>query len=253
MKRTILALGCATLIFASCKNETKKTDDSEMDNTEEMTNAEDMDQAGEWQVLFDGKNMDEWKAFNSDTVSSQWKIEGDALAFTPAEGDRAGSENLITKESFGDFELEMEWKISEGGNSGIMWGVQEGDQYSEPYLTGPEIQVLDNERHPDAKNGPNRTAGALYDMVPPSEDVTKPAGEWNKVVIRIDHENNIGSVTQNGTEIVTFEVNGEGWDKMVANSKFKDWEDFGASKTGHIALQDHGNKVWFRNIRIKEL
>src|SRR5690606_3501297 len=160
---------------------------------------------------------------------------------------------IITKEKFTNFELSLDWKISEGGNSGIMWGVQEGEKFNEPYLTGPEIQVLDNQKHPDAKNGPKRQAGALYDLVPPSNDVTKPAGEWNQTIIRIDHEANRGTVTLNGTLVTQFPLHGEEWENLVSDSKFRDWDDFGKNKTGHIALQDHDDKVWFKNISIKKL
>jgi len=148
----------------------------------------------------------------------------------------------------------LEWKIAEGGNSGIFWGVHEDSKFGEVYQTGPEIQVLDNERHPDAKvNGKLHQAGALYDMVAPSEDVCKPAGEWNHCIITINHTANSGTVVLNNVEIVKFPVHGAEWDAMVANSKFKDWEGFGIYKTGHIALQDHGDKVWYRNIKIKEI
>lgn len=251
MKKTLLILGCSALALTACKNEKKDSAETDIKETEEMATTEDKEQ-DEWQELFNGENLDGWKAYNKDSVSSQWTVQDGAIAFTPSDAVE-GSENLITEEEFGNFELSLEWKISEGGNSGIMWAVQEDEKFSEPYLTGPEIQVLDNERHPDAKNGPNRTAGALYDMVPPNEDVTKPAGEWNKEVIHIDHEENIGWVMLNGTKVVEFPLHGEKWEEMVNNSKFKGWEGFGASRTGHIALQDHGDKVWFRNIKIKQL
>jgi len=114
--------------------------------------------------------------------------------------------------------------------------------------------VLDNERHPDAKANPKfHQAGALYDMVQPKHDVCNPAGEWNLCVLKVNHETNQGSVTLNGIEIVSFPVHGEEWNALVANSKFKDWEGFGKHQTGHIGLQDHSDKVWYRNIKIKEL
>lgn len=202
--------------------------------------------------LFNGRDLSGWKAYNKDTVSGQWKVEDGVLAFSPSEGKHKGTENLITEGEYENFELSLEWKISEGGNSGIMWAVQESKIFDEPYLTGPEIQILDNERHPDAQNGPNRQAGALYDMVPPEKDVTNPAGEWNQSEISINYKKNIASVILNGLEITKFPLHGEDWDKMVENSKFKDWQDFGKNPKGHIALQDHGDKVWFRNIKIKE-
>jgi len=250
MKRLVL-IGCAILAFTACKNEQKEAEASKVaENTE--VKSSDKEQK-EWQELFNGDNLEGWKAYNKDSISSQWKVENGAIAFTPSEGERSSTENIISEEKFENFELSLEWKIAEGGNSGVMWAVQEDEKYNEPYLTGPEIQVLDNERHPDAKNGLNRTAGALYDMVPPSEDVTKPAGEWNKKVIHIDHKENIGWVKLNGTKVVEFPVHGEKWKEMVSKSKFSEWESFGTNRTGHIALQDHGNKVWYKNIKIKQL
>ncbi len=252
MKKTLLILGCAVFAFTACKNENKDSAETTPVENDEMV-SENTNEQQEWQSLFNGENLDSWKVYNKeDSISDQWQVKDNAIVFTPAEG-RSSSENIITKESFENFELSLEWKISEGGNSGIMWGVKEMEKYNEPYYTGPEIQVLDNERHPDAKNGPNRTAGALYDMVPPGKDVTKPAGEWNKEVIHIDHEANEGWVELNGTRVVEFPVEGEAWKEMVAKSKFKEWEDFGTSKSGHIALQDHGNKVSFKDIKIKKL
>lgn len=209
--------------------------------------------AEEWQVLFDGSSLDQWHGYNapSDTMYAEWTMEDGAMKFTPGE---EGGKNIVTDASFTNFVLSLEWKISEGGNSGIFWGVYEDTAYSEAYLTGPEIQVLDNERHPDANvNGKLHQAGALYDMVEPSADVANPAGEWNEVILTVDHNKNIGSVVQNGTKIVEFPVHGEDWDQMVADSKFADWAGFGKYQTGKIGLQDHGDVVYYRNIKIKEL
>lgn len=132
--------------------------------------------------------------------------------------------------------------------------LKEDSSYSEPYLTGPEIQLLDNERHPDALANPKyHQAGALYDLVQPSADVCNPAGEWNTCIITVDHLNNVGSVVLNGTQIVEFQPHGPEWDAMVAKSKFADWENFGKYRTGKIGLQDHGDVVFFQNIKIKKL
>lgn len=255
MKKSFLILGCSALALVACKNNQGNNEEEQSTvEQQEMAQTENTDE--EWIQLFNGENLQGWKAYGAknDSISDQWQVKDGAIVFIPSEGERSGSENIITKEQFTDFELSLDWKISEGGNSGIMWAVQDDpEKYSEPYMTGPEIQVLDNERHPDAKNGPDRTAGALYDLVPPSEDVANPAGEWNHEVIRIDHEANKGSVTLNGTKIVEFPVHGEEWDKLVENSKFKGWEGFGKIRNGHIALQDHGNKVWFKDIKIKPL
>lgn len=252
MKKLSLLLLAVAMSSAGCQDNNQKTAETEQENQSKNQAMENSQAQNEWEPLLSGENLDGWKAYNSDEIT-QWKLEDGALVFTPAEGERSGSENLITEDTYTNFELSLEWKIAEGGNSGIMWGVQEGEELSEPYLTGPEIQVLDNERHPDAQNGPIRQSGALYDLVEPTEDVTKPAGEWNEMTIRINYEENQGSVTLNGSEITEFPLEGEEWDNLVENSKFSDWEDFGQHKTGHIALQDHGDKVWYRNIKIREL
>ncbi len=204
-----------------------------------------------WIVLFDGSSYNNWRGYLSDEMYPEWTIKDDAMMFTPG---KEGGKNIITKNNYTNFVFSLEWKISEGGNSGIFWGVFEDKKFTEAYQTGPEIQVLDNERHPDAKANPKyHQAGALYDMAQPVHDVCKPAGKWNSVLLKINHNTNKGSVTLNGTLIVEFPVEGKEWDEMVANSKFKDWEGFGKYHKGHIGLQDHGNKVWYRNIKIKEL
>ena len=251
MKKLNLLLLGAFFGSISCQDGAReKNEESEIQA--EIQKMENTDQESGWITLFDGENLEKWKAFNSDTIT-QWKVEDGAIVFTPVQGERSGSENLITEDTFTNFELELDWKIAQGGNSGVMWGVQEDEKFNEPYLTGPEIQVLDNQRHPDAKNGPVRQAGALYDLSEPTEDVTKPAGQWNKMVIKIDYDENVGTILLNGDQVNQFPLHGEAWENLVENSKFSDWENFGKFRTGHIALQDHGDKVWYRNIRIREL
>lgn len=242
----------ACIVLVSCKQNEKKetavTTEKVESNTAKTDNPD--TEQDKWIMLFDGSSFDAWRGYLKEDMPDQWTIESDAMAFTPGKN---GGSNIITKEKFKNFELSLEWKISEGGNSGIFWGVHEDPKFPEAYQTGPEIQVLDDERHPDAKNGTTHQAGSLYDMIAPSEKVVKPAGEWNTCIIRIDHKNNAGSVTLNGTEIVKFPVHGPEWNQMVDNSKFKGWEGFGKYPTGHIGLQDHGDKVWYRNIKIKPL
>lgn len=246
MKRIpFLALGLA-LALVACKN-------SKEDTTVEATAVTEVVEpaANEWEILFDGSNFDQWRGYLMDDMPVEWSIEDDAMAFTPGE---EGGKNIISKNKYTNFVLSLEWKIAEGGNSGIFWGVYEDPKFPEAYQTGPEVQVLDDERHPDAKvNNGTHTAGSLYDMIAPSQKVVHPAGEWNLCEISINHKTNEGSVTLNGVNIVNFPVEGDGWEALVANSKFKDWEGFGDYPTGHIALQDHGDKVWYRNIKIKSL
>ncbi|MFS4466434.1 DUF1080 domain-containing protein [Maribacter sp. 2210JD10-5] len=247
--KNLTVLAMVVLIVFSCKEKTKTTFEENADSAVAEMPKTDTEQ--EWTILFDGSSFDAWKEYNTDGVSENWKIENGAMVFYPTEKYEA--HNLVTKKEYTDFILSLEWKISEGGNSGIFWGVQENPKLSEAYQTGPEIQVLDNEKHPDAKAGLNHQAGALYDMVAPSKDATKPVGEWNSCIITIDHKEQKGSVNLNGTEVVTFPVGNEKWDEMVSKSKFADWEHFGKYDTGKIGLQDHGNRVSFRNIKIKEL
>lgn len=245
--KNIICLLVFTITLTSCKQTVKETPQSEL----EAMNVEKVQPVSEWISLFDGTNFDNWRGYLTDEMYQEWTIEDGAMVFTPS---GQGGKNIITKETFTDFEMSLEWKISEGGNSGIFWGVYEDPKYKEAYQTGPEIQVLDNERHPDALANPKyHQAGALYDLVQPMHDVCKPAGEWNLCVLKVNHKTNEGSVTLNGTVIVTFPVHGEAWDALVAKSKFKGWEGFGKHHTGHIGLQDHGDKVSFRNIKIKKL
>jgi hypothetical protein len=204
----------------------------------------------EWISLFDGKTFDGWHGYNTDSISSSWSVEDGCIVFTPIKGKRGG--NIVTDKEFTNFKLSLEWKISEGGNSGIFWGVREDEKYRQPYSTGPEIQILDNDKHADGQYETHR-AGSLYDMIAPSEEVVRPVGEWNICEIEIDHTNNTGNVWLNTIHVISFDVHGEKWDTMVSNSKFKDWEGFGVYQTGRIGLQDHGDKVSFRNIKIREL
>ncbi len=211
-----------------------------------------------WESLFDGSSLTGWHRFNRKGVTPIWTAQNGVLTFDPElrqQGDYI--HDLVTDEVYESFELSLEWNISEGGNSGIFWGVQEGESHHKPYSTGPEIQVLDNERHPDAKANPKfHQAGALYDLVQPSKDVCNPAGQWNHMILTIDHNKNQGSVALNGTQIVEFPLSGPEWDALVSNSKFNDdcnFKRFGKFKSGKIGLQDHGDKVSFRNIKIRKL
>ncbi|WP_127140538.1 3-keto-disaccharide hydrolase [Flagellimonas marinaquae] len=248
MRKTLLFVALA--VAFACKDKPKENQEEVQEEMTEVVEEKESD----WITLFDGESFDGWHLYNGGEVTEPWKLEDGAMVFYPPEERPEGaSYNLVSDKEFTDFVLTLDWKIAEGGNSGIFWAVKEDEKYGQPYITGPEIQVLDNERHPDAQNGDDRLAGALYDMVPPSKDVTNPAGEWNSVELMINHKTNEGHVMLNGTKIVEFPVQGTGWDQLIADSKFADWEDFAAFTTGKIGLQDHGDMVAFRNIKIKEL
>ena len=245
MKKVIVSVAFL-IFFISCKQEKKETSTAVVEKMEMPES--------EWEILFDGTSLDQWKEFKSNGVSEAWKIKEEALVYTPPnEGEEKKNHDLVTKKEYTDFVLSLDWKISEAGNSGVFWGVSEDEKFGTGYQTGPEIQILDNDKHPDAKAGTTHQAGALYDMVSPAEDATKPIGEWNTMLITVDHKENRGNVVLNGIEMVTFPVQGEEWDAMVADSKFAGWEGFGKFTTGKIGLQDHGNIVAFRNIKIKQL
>jgi len=159
--------------------------------------------------------------------------------------------DIVTNDSYENFDLKLEWKISKNGNSGILFLVNEDTaKYKYTYYTGPEMQVLDNKGHPDSKIVKHR-AGDLYDLISSSSEVVKPAGEWNQAEIIL----NQGKLELflNGTNVVTTTLWDDNWNKLVAGSKFKDMPGFAKSHSGKIALQDHGNEVWYRNISIKKL
>ncbi|WP_299675079.1 DUF1080 domain-containing protein [uncultured Dokdonia sp.] len=249
MKKLII-LSVALAIF-SCKNETSETKTEAVKEDTKVVEKKMEETSSEWVTLFDGTSMDQWRGYGSETMHSEWAIVDGAMAFTPGE---EGGKNIITKDTYENFVLSLEWKISEAGNSGIFWGVHESPDFREAYETGPEIQVLDDAKHPDAnRGGKTHRAGALYDMIAPMDNIVKPAGEWNAVILEVNHKTNLGKVTMNGTEMYTFPAHGTEWDAMVAKSKFADWKGFGKYQNGHIGLQDHSDKVWYRNIKIKRI
>lgn len=225
-----------------------QTTDSQAMNATSDNMLTDTEKNQGWKLLFDGQSLNGWHTFQKKDESPKWAVEEGAIVLK-----EGGAGDIVTDEQYGDFELELEWKIAEGGNSGIMYHVQEDPKFKATYATGPEVQVLDDERHPDAKQGKNgnRVAGSLYDMLAPTEKATKPAGQWNK--IRIVVNDGKAEHYMNGTKIVEYPTKGAQWDKMVEGSKFKGWEGFGKFDTGHIALQDHGDVVMYKNIKIRPL
>lgn len=206
--------------------------------------------------IFDGKTTTGWRGYNKPTFpESGWEVvDGTLHVIGSGSGEAGGSGgDIIYDQKLSNFELRLEWKISEGGNSGIFILGQEIP--GEPiYKSAPEMQVLDNDKHPDAKLGVNgnRMAGSLYDLIPAKPQNTKPAGQWNQIGILVYQGTVVFS--QNGANVVEFHLWTDDWKKMVSESKFKDWEWFlNTAKEGYIGLQDHGNDVWFRNIELKIL
>ena len=202
---------------------------------------------GDWVSLFDGRTLAGWHAFNKTTgAPSGWRVDEGAIHFAPG-GDGG---DIATDAQYGDFEFEVEWKIQACGNSGIFYRGAEGAAYNAVYLTAPEMQVLDDTCHPDARF-PSHTAGGLYDLYVPRAAVVRPAGEWNqaRIVARGGHIEH----WLNGTMIVEAEQGSAAWNARVAASKFRTMPAFGTQRSGVIALQDHGDRVWYRALRIRTL
>lgn len=203
-----------------------------------------------WKLLFDGKTTTGWRNFNSNDIGAAWKVQDGALYLDNTVTTQEDRGDIITHDEFENYELSLEWKIDSCGNSGIMFNVVEDPKYQAVWLTGPEMQVLDNACHPDAKIEKHR-AGDLYDLIKCKRETVKPAGQWNHAKIisnKAKYE-----FWLNGTKVVQFTMHTPEWDALVAASKFKNMPDFGKAAKGHIALQDHGDKVWFRNIKLREI
>jgi len=205
-----------------------------------------------WQLLFDGKTTRGWHTYLRDTVGSKWQVKEGKLVFDPSQ-PREGGGDIVTNGAYENFELQLEWKISKGGNSGIIFDVQESPKYDATYLTGPEMQVLDNVSADDNKKQ-NHLAGCLYDMAGDTT-VSKPhpAGEWNQVKI-VQNKAHL-SFWLNGIKTFEGEIGSEQWNKMVAGSKFsgKAFTDFAKVAKGKIALQQHPGSSEWRNIKIRVL
>jgi len=197
------------------------------------------EKAAGWQLLFNGKDMSHFRNFKKDGVSDGWKVKDGAIVWT-----RKNAGDLITKEQFGAFELTLEYNISEGGNSGIMYHVTEEEK--RPWQTGPEIQVQDNVKGHDPQ-----LAGWLYEFYPAKVDATKPAGQWNHMRILITPERCVHWM--NHTYYCDYVKGSKDWNEKLAKSKFHKFPKFGRATSGHICLQDHGNVVKFRNIKIREV
>jgi len=203
--------------------------------------------AADWIVLFDGKPTDKLRGYKQKSFpTNYWVIDGDALKTIPGK-----AVDLVTTDKYKDYELEFEWKVAPGGNSGVIYNVVEGPGAT--YMTGPEFQVLDDDQHPDGKN-PKTSAGALYAMKAPDTSVKKlkPVGEWNtsKLLIKNNHVEH----WVNGVKVVEYQWGSDEMKDWIAKSKFKDMPLFAKSMEGGlIAFQHHGQEAWYRNLRIRPL
>jgi hypothetical protein len=202
-----------------------------------------------WRLLFDGHTTRGWHTYLRDTVGAKWQVRDGALVFDPTQPESGGGD-IVTNDAYENFELRLEWKVAKGSNSGIIFDIQEDPKYSATYLTGPEMQVLDNQNASDNKKQ-NHLAGCLYDMAGDSTvSKPRPVGEWNQVRLI----QNKGHLTFYLNDIKTFEgqIGSEEWNNMVANSKFRNrmFSDFAKLAKGKIALQQHPGSSEWRNIKI---
>ncbi|MEZ4946083.1 MAG: DUF1080 domain-containing protein [Cyclobacteriaceae bacterium] len=236
MKNTLLF--ALLLLVVACTPQKESSDTTE-------------DPSSDWIILFDGTSKEGWRVYNRDILTIGWVIEDGTLK-GPGHGDELGGEDIIyAAEQFENFELMLEWKISEGGNSGLLYHIAEGEQYESFYENGPEYQLIDDIGYPD-KLQKWQTVGADYAMYDPADDkIVKPAGEWNESRIRFTPEK--VEYWLNGVKTVEFVPWSEDWEKRKMAGKWKDYPDYGKYKTGYIGLQDHGGLTWFRNIKIKKL
>jgi hypothetical protein len=231
-------------------------------NTAEPNTLTDDERDRGWRLLFDGRTFDGWRGLGYDSVpTAHWKIDNGTIKKIPnreiarmADGQPASGGDLMTKERFGDFELSWEWKIGRAGNSGVKYNVSEEISMAAApnhAALGFEYQLLDDSLAEDNKVASHR-AGALYDLIPPDQSrAVKSAGEWN--VSRLVYRGNHGEHWLNGRKIVEFELGTPRMDSLLAKSKYRNIQNFSQRRTGHIVLQDHGEEVYFRNIKIRTL
>ncbi|WP_339722496.1 family 16 glycoside hydrolase [uncultured Paraglaciecola sp.] len=214
------------------------------------------EKAAGWELLFDGNTLGHFRNYNSEAIGSRWRVEDGTLHFGGKAADetswqaKEGGDIVITSKPLENYELNLEWKIQHGGNSGIIYNVKERADLEFPFLSGTEMQILDNPHHSDGQIVKHR-AGDNYDLIESRVVSVLPAGYWNQVRLIV----NKGRVEHwlNGYKVVDVKMYTPAWEALIAQSKFKDWEHFAKTPGGHIVLQDHGDKVWFRNLKLKEL
>jgi hypothetical protein len=200
------------------------------------------ERAAGWQLLFDGRSTAGWRGFKQDSMPAGWQVLDGALTRVGPGGD------IVTESEFENFELTLDWNVAPGGNSGIFYRVS--DAGGAVYETGPEMQVLDDERHADGKSRLT-SAGSNFGLYPAPAGAVRPAGAWNRarIVVRGSHVEH----WLNGQKVVDYELGSAEWEARVQGSKFRQWPGYGRAARGRIALQDHGDRVAFRNIKIRVL
>jgi hypothetical protein len=246
----ILLLLSITVLFSF--SPVKKNDalslNSELDKNAPANTLTKKEAKNGWQLLFDGQNFTGWHGYNIKGIPDSWIIEDNSLTMTTKGG--AESQDIVTDKTYTKFVLSAEFKLTKGANSGIIFQIKEDPKYKFPYETGPEYQVIDHENWPD-KLEDWQICGANYAMYPPKAKPYKPVGEWNQVLLVVD--GNHVTHMLNGVVVVEYEKYSDEWKKLRASGKWAAFPDYGKYDEGHISLQNHGTKVWYRNLKIKLL
>ncbi|WPP50643.1 3-keto-disaccharide hydrolase [Catalinimonas niigatensis] len=244
MKLTHYMLASLLLSFFFACQSQQQEESSAASETQAEPVSQDNDE--DWVTLFDGSDVSQWKNYNEEGFG--WEVVNGELTTDGSSGD------IITKDTYENYILEFDWKIERGGNSGVIYNTVEDKKYVSTHETGPEYQLIDAENYKEVHDyalEDNQVTAANYALHVPSSQPVKPAGEYNHSKIVVDQ----GKVEHwlNGEKVVEYELWTAEWKEMVAQTKFKDMPDYGKAKSGHIALQGHGDQVWFKEIKIKEL
>ena len=257
MKKVLSSLCLLTLFIACNNNGGNKTVAADSGTTTIVPTLDTLtaqEKTDGWQMLFDGQSTTGWHKYGGEPVGPAWKVIDGALYLdtTSKVGDNIiGGGDIVTNDDYENFDLKYQWKISPKGNSGVMFNVYEDTiKYKEPYETGPEMQVLDNDGNEDGKIIKHR-AGDLYDLISCRRETVKAVGEWNDAEIKL--LNGKLDLYLNGENVVSTTMWDDNWKKLVAGSKFKDWKGFAAYKKGKICLQDHHYAAWYKNIKLRKL
>jgi hypothetical protein len=254
MKKVLFITAISFALFSCNQTGSQTTDAVEKDTIAAVNTLTDAEIADGWILMFDGKTTGKWRGYNKDHFPTGWSVVDETLQCKSSGRGEAGGQDggdIIYDEKFQNFELSLEWKISNGGNSGVLYLAQEIPDKA-IWQSAPEMQVLDNTKHPDGRDGVH-SAGALYDMIGVDQSKVKPVGEWNQAKVLVYK----GLVEHwlNGEKVVEYHLWTPEWNEMVAKSKFPeynpDWAN--VAQEGFIGLQDHGDDVWYRNIKIKKL
>jgi hypothetical protein len=252
MKRALFV--ALSLSLAGCAgNQASRSTAAAAPNQEAMNKLTAEEQAAGWRLLFDGQSTTGWRGFKRDAFPANgWVVEEGLLKRKPTKGEPKPGD-IITVDQFDNFELSLEWRLTPAGNSGVKYLIDESLVKDGHGGLGFEMQILDDDKHPDAKKGKdgNRTAGALYDLIPPRAKAARPVGEWN--VARLVVNGNHVEHWLNGVKVVEFERGSPELKALIAESKYKVNPGFGDPARGHILLQDHNDEVAYRNIKVRPL